>query len=178
MSWAQASLAFPRQPCRAAELALFLRSIMSLMLPACRLSMFNSIRIRIRMDILTAIMSMGPAIMGVVIMGPAIMGVVIMGVAITAAAIMGGGSAGAVMGVAATVAGMPPETSGRRHSDGRHELKPIRQGRLRDMRKVDYANARACRDCPLRPRPIRNAQPGRKMDCYERFRPEHQHLEP
>jgi transposase len=35
---------------------------------------------------------------------------------------------------------------------GRHELKPIRQGRLRDMRKVDYANARACRDCPLRPR--------------------------
>src|SRR6266550_4432678 len=32
---------------------------------------------------------------------------------------------------------------------GRHELKPIRQGRLRDMRKVDYANARACRDCPL-----------------------------
>jgi hypothetical protein len=35
---------------------------------------------------------------------------------------------------------------------GRHELKPIRQGRLRAIRKVDYANARACRDCPLRPR--------------------------
>jgi hypothetical protein len=35
---------------------------------------------------------------------------------------------------------------------GGHELKPIRQGRLRDMRKVDYANASACRDCPLRPR--------------------------
>ena len=34
---------------------------------------------------------------------------------------------------------------------GRHELKPIRQGRLRDMRKVDYANARACRDCPYAP---------------------------
>jgi transposase len=33
-----------------------------------------------------------------------------------------------------------------------HELKPIRQGRLRDMRKVDYANASACRDCPLRTR--------------------------
>jgi len=35
---------------------------------------------------------------------------------------------------------------------GGHELKPIRQGRLRDMRKVDYANARACGDCRLRPR--------------------------
>src|SRR5262245_15096231 len=35
---------------------------------------------------------------------------------------------------------------------GGHELKPIRQGRLRDMRKVDHANASACRDCPLRPR--------------------------
>src|SRR5262245_42841295 len=35
---------------------------------------------------------------------------------------------------------------------GGHELKPIRQGRLRNMRKIDYANARACRDCPLRPR--------------------------
>ena len=39
---------------------------------------------------------------------------------------------------------------------GRHELRPIRQGRLRDMRKVDYANARACRDCPLRPRCTNN----------------------
>jgi hypothetical protein len=39
---------------------------------------------------------------------------------------------------------------------GRHEPKPIRQGRLRDMRKVDYANARACRDCPLRPRCTNN----------------------
>jgi IS5 family transposase len=35
---------------------------------------------------------------------------------------------------------------------GGHELKPIRQARLRDMRKVDYANASACRDCPLRER--------------------------
>jgi transposase len=35
---------------------------------------------------------------------------------------------------------------------GGHELKPIRQGWLRDMRKVDYANASACSDCPLRPR--------------------------
>lgn len=33
-----------------------------------------------------------------------------------------------------------------------HELKPIRRGWLRDMQKVDYANAEACRDCPLRPR--------------------------
>lgn len=32
------------------------------------------------------------------------------------------------------------------------ELKPIRRGRLRDMQKIDYANAEACRDCPLRPR--------------------------
>jgi transposase len=32
------------------------------------------------------------------------------------------------------------------------ELKPIRRGRLRDMEKIDYANAEACRDCPLRPR--------------------------
>jgi transposase/IS5 family transposase len=32
------------------------------------------------------------------------------------------------------------------------ELKPIRQGRLRDMQKIDYANINACRDCPLRPR--------------------------
>ena len=35
---------------------------------------------------------------------------------------------------------------------GGHELKPIRQGRLRD----NYANARACRDCPLRPRCTNN----------------------
>jgi hypothetical protein len=35
---------------------------------------------------------------------------------------------------------------------GGHELKPIRQGRLRYMRKVDYANASACRDCSLRER--------------------------
>jgi hypothetical protein len=35
---------------------------------------------------------------------------------------------------------------------GGHELKPIRKGQLRDMRKVDYANANACRDCPLRSR--------------------------
>jgi hypothetical protein len=35
---------------------------------------------------------------------------------------------------------------------GGHELKPIRQGQLRDMRKVDYANASACRNCPLRER--------------------------
>jgi Transposase DDE domain len=34
---------------------------------------------------------------------------------------------------------------------GGHELKPIRQGRLRDMRK-DYANVSACRDCSLRER--------------------------
>jgi Transposase DDE domain len=39
---------------------------------------------------------------------------------------------------------------------GGHELKPIRQGRLRDMRKVDYANASACRDCPLRSRCTNN----------------------
>jgi transposase len=39
---------------------------------------------------------------------------------------------------------------------GGHELKPIRQGRLRDMRKVDYANASACRYCPLRPRCTNN----------------------
>src|SRR5262249_40865243 len=35
-------------------------------------------------------------------------------------------------------------------------VKPIRQGRLRDMRKVDYANASACRGCPLRPRCTNN----------------------
>lgn len=34
---------------------------------------------------------------------------------------------------------------------GRHELKPIRQGRLRDMRKVDYANARGVPRLPLAP---------------------------
>jgi transposase len=39
---------------------------------------------------------------------------------------------------------------------GGHELKPIRQGRLRNMRKVDYANASACRDCSLRPRCTNN----------------------
>jgi transposase len=32
------------------------------------------------------------------------------------------------------------------------ELKPIRQGWLRDMQKIDYANIKVCRDCPLRPR--------------------------
>jgi len=39
---------------------------------------------------------------------------------------------------------------------GGHELKPIRQGRLRDMRKIDYANASACRNCPLRERCTNN----------------------
>src|ERR1700747_2874938 len=39
---------------------------------------------------------------------------------------------------------------------GGHELKPIRQGWLRNMRKVDYANASACRDCSLRPRCTNN----------------------
>jgi transposase len=31
-------------------------------------------------------------------------------------------------------------------------LTPIRRGRLRDMAKIDYANPKACRDCPLRAR--------------------------
>jgi transposase len=39
---------------------------------------------------------------------------------------------------------------------GGHHLKPIREGRLRDMKKIDYANAVACRDCPLRPRCTNN----------------------
>ncbi len=39
---------------------------------------------------------------------------------------------------------------------GGHDLKPIREGRLRDMKKIDYANAKACRDCPLRPRCTNN----------------------
>ena len=34
---------------------------------------------------------------------------------------------------------------------GGQELTPIREGKLRDMKKIDYANAKACRDCPLRP---------------------------
>ena len=36
------------------------------------------------------------------------------------------------------------------------KLKPIREGRLRDMKKIDYANAAACRECPLRPRCTNN----------------------
>jgi hypothetical protein len=39
---------------------------------------------------------------------------------------------------------------------GGYELKPIRQRWLRNMRKVDYANASACRDCSLRPRCTNN----------------------
>jgi transposase len=31
-------------------------------------------------------------------------------------------------------------------------LKPIREGRLRDLKKIDYGNRRACRDCALRAR--------------------------
>jgi transposase len=31
-------------------------------------------------------------------------------------------------------------------------LTPIRHCRLRDLTKIDYGNARACRECPLRPR--------------------------
>ena len=31
-------------------------------------------------------------------------------------------------------------------------LTPIRQGRLRDLKKIDYGNPKACRDCPLRAR--------------------------
>ncbi|AZG78900.1 IS1182 family transposase [Methylocystis rosea] len=32
------------------------------------------------------------------------------------------------------------------------ELTPIREGKLRDLKKVDYGNAQACRACALRPR--------------------------
>jgi transposase len=35
---------------------------------------------------------------------------------------------------------------------GGHELKPFRNGKLREMTKIDYADPAACRDCPLRPR--------------------------
>ena len=31
-------------------------------------------------------------------------------------------------------------------------LKPFRHGRLRDLKKIDYGNPKACRDCPLRAR--------------------------
>jgi DDE family transposase len=31
-------------------------------------------------------------------------------------------------------------------------LTPIRHGHLRDMKKIDYANPKACRDCPLHAR--------------------------
>src|SRR5271166_2774336 len=31
-------------------------------------------------------------------------------------------------------------------------LTPIRHGRLRDLKKIDYVNPKACRDCPLRAR--------------------------
>ena len=31
-------------------------------------------------------------------------------------------------------------------------LTPIRHGRLRDLERIDYANPKACRDCPLRSR--------------------------
>ena len=29
---------------------------------------------------------------------------------------------------------------------------PFRHGRLRDLKKIDYGNPKACRDCPLRAR--------------------------
>jgi hypothetical protein len=32
------------------------------------------------------------------------------------------------------------------------ELTPIREGKLRELKKVDYGNAKACRACALRPR--------------------------
>ena len=31
-------------------------------------------------------------------------------------------------------------------------LKPFCHGRLRDLKKIDYGNPKACRDCPLRAR--------------------------
>jgi transposase len=31
-------------------------------------------------------------------------------------------------------------------------LTPVRHGRLRDLKKIDYGNPKACRDCPLRAR--------------------------
>jgi hypothetical protein len=34
----------------------------------------------------------------------------------------------------------------------RAELTPIREGKLRELKKVDYGNAKACRACALRPR--------------------------
>jgi transposase len=37
-------------------------------------------------------------------------------------------------------------------------LKPIREGRLRDLKKVDYGNPKACRSCPLRARCTKNVR--------------------
>ena len=38
------------------------------------------------------------------------------------------------------------------HELGAQTLTPIRNGRLRDLKKTDYGNPKACRDCPLRAR--------------------------
>jgi Transposase DDE domain len=37
-------------------------------------------------------------------------------------------------------------------------LKPIREGRLRNLKKIDYGNPTACRSCPLRARCTKNVR--------------------
>ncbi len=52
------------------------------------------------------------------------------------------------------------------------ELTPIRQGKLRELKKVDYGNAKACRGCALRPRCTKNVRAVSRLedeDALERM---------
>ena len=51
-------------------------------------------------------------------------------------------------------------------------LTPIRHGRLRDLKKIDYGNPKACRDCPLRARctnDIRSVSRLKNEDALDRM---------
>jgi hypothetical protein len=53
-------------------------------------------------------------------------------------------------------------------------LTPLRHGRLRELKKVDYGNPKACRDCPLRPRCTNDVRWVSRLeheDALDRMRP-------
>jgi transposase len=48
-------------------------------------------------------------------------------------------------------------------------LKPIREGRLRDLKKIDYGNPKACRSCPMRARCTKNVRNVSRLENEDTF---------
>jgi transposase len=48
-------------------------------------------------------------------------------------------------------------------------LKPIREGRLRDLKKIDYGNRKACRSCPMRARCTKNVRNVSRLENEDAF---------